>query len=117
MGTRSIAPDGLCVASRATRAEATSPWLGLFGKSKDSLADDVALDLGGAAPDRLRAREEERRLQHARRVALGDAPAPVAGHLLLGIGVAGEHLAVHPEDVDREVHRLAVRLRPEHLVG
>src|SRR4051794_33047994 len=34
---------------------------GFLGEAEHPLADDVALDLGGAAPDRLGAGEEERR--------------------------------------------------------
>src|SRR5262245_18271694 len=117
-GTTSIAPDGFRVASRATGAAATSARLGFFGKPKNALADNVPLDLGGAAPDRLRPREEERRL-HDRHGVVGTAVATaVARHVLVDVSdLAGEDLCVRTEDVQREVHRVAMRLGPEHLVS
>src|SRR3954454_10865259 len=114
MGTRSIAPDGLCVANRATRACATrSSRLRFLWEPQHALADDVALDLGGAAPDGLGPREEERGLQD-RHGIVGAAVAPaVARDELLFVGhVAGQHLRIRTEDVHREVHRVAMRLRP-----
>src|SRR5580765_6887332 len=104
MGTRSIAPDGLCVANRATRACATrSSRLRFLRKPQHSLADDVALDLGGPAPDGLGPREEERGLQDRHRVVGAAVAAAVAGDELLLVGhVAGEHLGVRTEDVHRE---------------
>ena len=47
---------------------------GFLRETQDALADDVALDLGGAAPDGLGPAEEERGLQDADRV-VGVAPA------------------------------------------
>ena len=44
--------------------------LGLLGQAQHPLAHDVALDLGGPAPDGLRAGEEERGLQVADRVVV-----------------------------------------------
>ena len=57
--------------------------LGFLGEAEDSLADDVALDLAGAAPDGLAATEEERAHHRADRVAgaallAGEVPAPVS---------------------------------------
>src|SRR3954452_22576149 len=116
-GTRSMAPLGLCVPRRATGAassRAQCSGLGLFGEPKDPFSDDVALDLGRAAPDRLRPREEERGLQHRGGVGGDATAASVAGHhLLLVTGVAGEDLRVEPEDVHGQVHGVAVGLRPE----
>src|SRR3954447_23666510 len=107
-GARSMAPLGLWVASRATDAPVSRvqrSGLGLFGEPKDPFTHDVALDLRGAAPDRLRAREEEGRLQHRRGVRRNAAtPAIARHHLLLVSGVAGEDLRLGPEDVHREVH-------------
>ena len=61
------------------RAQPAAAALGSFGRPEHPLADDVALDLGGAAPDRLGAGEEERRLQVADRVVVAAPP-----HTLLG---------------------------------
>src|SRR5688572_14358008 len=108
----STGPPGGCVAARLAGARA----VGLLGEPEHPLADDVALDLGGPAPDRLRAAEEERRLQRADGIVLG-APAPAhAGHGLLVVG-AGEQLGLGADDVEGELHHLLVVLGPEHLVG
>src|SRR5581483_9509227 len=163
MGTTSTAPDGLRVASRATRAaptrasinRASAPWAGraparrtfagaappephrrsarwrsldrpasgsrglrLLRQAEHPLADDVALDLRGTAPDRLRAGEEERCLQDRHGVVGAPAPAAVPGHeLVLVARLAEQDLRVRTEHVHRQVHRVPVRLRPEHLVG
>src|SRR4051794_707374 len=118
IGTTSIAPLGLCVASRATRATLTdSSRLRLFRQPEHALTHDVALDLRGAAPDGLGSGEEERRLQDRHRVIGAAVTPPVTGdELLLLARRAGEDLSVGTEDVHRQVHRVAVRLRPEHLV-
>ena len=80
-GVRFITPTPLAAAGEPRRQVAT---LGSLGRPEHPLADDVALDLAGAAPDGLGPAEEERRLQ---RVGAGSAslvrtPA-VAGHRLL----------------------------------
>src|SRR4051812_25497846 len=97
-GTRSMPPRELRVARRATRAATTSARLGFFGKSKNSLADDVALDLGCASPDRLGSREEERGLQDRHGVVGAAVPATVTGDELFFVRDApGEDLRVRPE--------------------
>src|SRR5581483_12026739 len=69
--------------------------LGLLGQAEGPFAHDVALDLGRAAPDGLRAREEEERLQIADGVAgLGPAGARQQRVLALLAGVALEDLPV-----------------------
>src|SRR4051794_39346580 len=91
IGTRSIAPLGLWVPNRATRAARTSSSrLRLLRQPEHALADDVALDLCGAAPDRLGPREEERCLQHRDGIVGAAVAASVTGDELLLVGdVAG----------------------------
>jgi len=62
--------------------------LRLLRQSEDALADDVALDLGGAAPDRLGPGEEEERLEDADGV-VAHRLAHAVHHLLLDRGVLG----------------------------
>src|ERR1019366_820482 len=81
--------------------------LRLLRQPECPLADDVALDLGGAAPDRLGAAEKEARLQVAHGVVV--APAPVPGQEPLGTAGALEHLCAHPKYVQSELHRPTVR--------
>src|SRR5579872_1671667 len=116
-GVNSRAPT-CAAAPQAGCARASAGGLRLLREAEHALTDDVALDLGGAAPDGLGAGEEEARLQRAHRVALAPAPRPDAGEeLLVGRLIAREDLAVHPEDVERQLHRVAVVLGPVHLVG
>src|SRR6478672_12256676 len=78
-------------------------------QAEHSLTHDVALDLGRAAPDRLGAREEERRLHRADGVPVASTLAHHAGPRLV-VTVAAEDLRVHPDDVERELHDLSVVL-------
>src|SRR4029079_833957 len=88
----------------------------LLRQAEHALADDVALDLAGATPDRLAATEEERAEHRADRIA---RPALVANGARPrpdrwpGID---EHRG-RAEDVEGQLHGLFVHLAPEHLVG
>ena len=64
-------PQGRLATSRAWGPAGRR--LGLPGQAEDPLADDVALDLRRAAPDRLGPGEEERRHHRADRVGLAAA--------------------------------------------
>src|SRR4051812_4889194 len=72
---------------------------GLLGEAEDALADDVALDLARAAPDRLRAGEEERRHHRADRIAVAALVAQGAGPRPAGRAGVDEH-GLRPEDVE-----------------
>src|SRR4051794_33377592 len=77
----------------------------LLRQTEDAFADDVALDLAGATPDRLAAAEQERAHHRADGVT---RPAPVANGTRprtdAGPGVH-EHRG-RPEDVEGQFHRL-----------
>src|SRR5580704_10485983 len=80
---------------------------------QDTLCDQVALDLGSAAADGVRAAEQEATLAGRRWVVFTPAPQPNAWYPFFGLAdVATEHLSVRAENVHGEIHRRAVRLGP-----
>src|SRR5580658_6943886 len=90
----SCGPAGLAGPLSRRRSVALRAWL--LRQAEHPLADDLALDLGGATPDRLGAREEERSLQQADRVARARGARADARHELLAVATAGQDLPLHP---------------------
>src|ERR1700722_10887767 len=92
-----------------------SGGLRFLGQAQCALSHNVALNFGGPAPDRLRAREEEERLQVVDRIARPGPPG--SGQKCVGEVVALQDLAVHAQNVHGQQHGVLMRFRPEHLVA
>ena len=87
----------------------------LLGQAENALADDVALDLAGTAPDRLRAGKEERTTSSTKR----DSRPVVRRATNRATTLC--RAAVHEQrlgavDVEGQLHCPLVHLRPEQLV-
>src|SRR6202012_5858133 len=83
---------------------------------QDTLGDEVALDLGRAAADGVRAAEQEATLTGGCGIVFAPAAQPDAGYPLFGLAdVAAEQLALGAENVQGQIHRRAMRLGPPQL--